>query len=409
MRLLRLVALLLLWSAPLADAAARTVTLPPPADCGPTDGIEAAARALQPGDELILGPGAFCQTGRRLIAVSGTAEKPILIRGSGVGRTVLTRPGKPTERHAFDGTEFRGAHLIIRGIHFRGGKRGLVFHGGAHHVTLEDSEVSHTANNGVTLNNGDTRHFVIRRNHIHHTGNLDRALGRTEGEGLYIGCNDAKCIAHDHVIEDNRIHHLKANGRGGNDGIEIKYGSYGNTVRNNVIHTIAPAFGNTKYPCIFAYGTLDRHQDRPNIIEGNRMWGCGEAIQIVSDAVVRNNTILDSQRGLATYYHKQVPVQRNLRIEKNTFFGTRVDLQFGRQSRKPGRVWKPPPQNIVFADNVIHGKGLKPLVTVDLPKGGGITIVDNAIDDPSPAGLVIKADPDGAIDAKAFVEAGLPN
>ena len=43
---------------------------------------------------------------------------------------------------------------------------------------------------------------------------------------MYIGCNRAKCIAHDHLVEGNEIHDLRANGRGGNDGIEIKYGSY---------------------------------------------------------------------------------------------------------------------------------------------------------------------------------------
>lgn len=383
-----------------------------PTECGPTDGFQKAANSLRPGDELILGPGIYCQTGRRLIEVSGTPEKPILIRGMGADQTILTRPGEPSARHEFEGTEFRGAHLIIRGLHFRGGDRGLVFRGGSHHITLEDSEISNTSNNGLTLNSGDTHHFIIRRNHIHHTGNLDPAIGGTEGEGMYIGCNNAKCIAHDHLIEGNEIHHLRANGRGGNDGIEIKYGSYGNIVRNNVIHTIFPALKGTKYPCIFAYGTLDAHQDRPNIIEGNLLWDCGEAIQVVSDAVVQNNIILNSQRGLAAYYHKQVPIQRNLRIEKNTFFGTRVDLQFGLQGgnkNNPDAVQKPPPKRIIFARNAIYGAGLKPLIIVNLPKGGEVTVLNNAVGDLSGSGLVIEHDPEGIISAKSFVKGGPPN
>lgn len=390
-----------------ACAQAKTVHLQPPDGCGRTDGLMLAANALEPGDELVLAPGVFCQSARRLLVVSGTADKPVTIRGAGADRTVLTRPGAPETGFGDDGTEIAGAHLVIRDIHFRGGNRGLVFHAGSHHVTLEDSEVSHTANNGVTLNNGDTHHFILRRNRIHHTGGLDPSRGRTEGEGMYIGCNAAKCIAHDHLIEDNRIYSLNANGPGGDDGIEIKYGSYGNIVRNNVIHGIGPALEGVKYPCIFAYGTLDAHRHRPNIIEDNVMWDCGEAIQVVADAVVRDNVILNSQRGLATYYHTQVPVQRNLRIVGNRIVGSRVDLRFGLQGdpnkeRKPGTVLKPPPRNIVFADNIIVGPELAPLVTVNLPLGGEITIVNNLIEDTSPERLLIENDPAGLIGPDAF-------
>ena len=175
-------------------------------------------------------------------------------------------------------------------------------------------EISHTANNGLTLNNGDTWNFHIRGNHIHHTGLLDPSVGNTEGEGIYIGCHRGGCIGRNHFIEDNLIHHLSYSGGGGNDGIEIKYRSFGNVVRNNVIHTLLPAEDGYRYPCVFAYGGNDAHQDQPNIIERNTMWGCGEAIQVVSDARVRNNLILHSGWALATYYHQVVPVQRNVHI-----------------------------------------------------------------------------------------------
>lgn len=407
------ISLLVIWSVAMtptvAMAEAKTVRLSPPAGCATSDGIVEAAKGLRPGDALVLAPGVYCRTGRRLIEARGTAERPIVIRGAGPGKSVLTRPGAPSDRHRFDGTEVRGAHLILRNLHFRGGKRGLVFHGGSHHVTLEDSEVSHTSNNGITLNNGDTHHFVIRRNRIHHTGNLDPALGPTEGEGMYIGCHDASCIAHDHLIEANEIYDLRANGSGGNDGIEIKYGSYGNIVRNNVIHTIHPAFEEVRYPGVFAYGTLDAQRDRPNLIEGNVIWGCGEAIQVVSDAVVRHNVVLNSQRALAVYYHRRVPAQRNLRITGNIFFGSRLDLQFGLQKEladDPNAVRKPPPVGIVFADNAIFGPGLRPLVTVDLPRGGGVTVRNNTVGALAPSVLVIERDPQGIIGPNAFVQGG---
>lgn len=352
---------------------------PPPGTCPATDGIAHAAALLRPGDELVLHDGIYCQTGRRLIAASGTARRPIVIRAAAGAAPLLTRPEDPHGPQRHEGTEVDGAHLLLRGLRFHRGNRGLVFLAGAHHITLEDSEVAYTANNAVTLNDGDTDSFVIRRNHIHHTGRLAAAHGGTEGEGLYVGCNQARCIASNHLIEDNLIHHTRATTVGGNDGIELKYGSYGNVVRGNVIHTILPVTDAVRYPCIFAYGVRDRDIARPNVIEGNRLNGCGEAIQVVADAIVRDNLVLNSEAALATYYHAQVPVQRNLRIVRNTFFGSRLALEFGLNADR----WeppRPPPVGIVFADNAIYGWGFDPLVTVNLPFGGDIALSGNAIE-----------------------------
>jgi hypothetical protein len=95
-----------------------------------------------------------------------------------------------------------------------------------HHVTLEDNEVFNTGNNAIALNSGDSDAMVIRRNHIHQTGRY--ALGATEGEGLYVGCNDSACRVTNSLFEGNYIHHLRGTSSGGNDGIEIKVGSGGN-------------------------------------------------------------------------------------------------------------------------------------------------------------------------------------
>ena len=155
-----------------AAQAARYVIVPPPEGiCPEQDGITAAAGKLRPGDELVIGDGVYCQTGRRLIRASGTADRPIVIRAAEGAAPVLTRPDDPAGPQRHEGTEVDGAHLVLRGLRFHRGNRGLVFHAGAHHVTVEDCEVAYTANNAMTLNNGDTADFVIRRNRIHHTGN----------------------------------------------------------------------------------------------------------------------------------------------------------------------------------------------------------------------------------------------
>src|SRR2546426_212276 len=97
----------------------------------------------------------------------------------------------------------------------------LILHGGTHPQTCR---------------RGNTDSYIIRGNHIHHTGLLASSVGTTEGEGMYVGCNNATCVASNHLIEGNYIHHTRGTSAGGNDGIEVKAGSYGNIIRNNVIH-----------------------------------------------------------------------------------------------------------------------------------------------------------------------------
>src|SRR6056300_1677187 len=97
---------------------------------------------------------------------------------------------------------------------------------------------------------GDCDSFIIRRNHIHHTGLS--TTRETEGEGMYIGCHSGSCVTTNTLVEGNYIHHTRGTSSGGNDGIEIKFGSYGNIVRGNVIHDTNIG---RKYPGIFVYGS----------------------------------------------------------------------------------------------------------------------------------------------------------
>jgi len=194
-----------------------------------------------------------------------------------------------------------------------GGSTGVCFIGG-HHITLEDSEIYETGNNAISLNYGNTDYFVFRRNHIHHTG-LSTS-GPTEGEGFYAGCNNDTCRTTNSLFEGNYIHHLRGTSDGGNDGIKIKVGSYNNVVRNNVIHDTTIG---RRYPCIFVYGG----GSGLNVVEGNVMWNCGEAIQVVSDAVIRNNIILNSDVGITSDPHVQVAQMRNVTIVNNTLYDHR--------------------------------------------------------------------------------------
>jgi len=279
-----------------------------PATVDSEEEFETLANALKPGDELILHGGAYSQNARRTVTAQGTAHKPIVIRAADGETPLITRPAETSAK--FNNIEFVDcAHLIIRGIQFRGGSSGVRFIRG-HHITFEDCEISQTGNNALTMNSGNCDAFVIRRNHIHHTGLSDR--GSTEGEGMYIGVHDGSRITTNTLVEGNYIHHLRGTSSGGNDGIEIKFGSYGNIVRDNVIHDTNIG---RKYPGIFVYGG----GKGINIVEGNVIWNAGEGIQVVSDAIIRNNIIFNcSMTGITAAPHAAVPSMRNVRIVNNT-------------------------------------------------------------------------------------------
>jgi len=279
-----------------------------PATVNSSEEFENIANSLKPGDELILYGGVYSQNGRRAVTAKGTAEKPIVIRAADGQTPLLTRPADNIDKH--NNIEFVDcAYLTIRGIRLKGGSSGVRFIRG-HHITFENCEIFETGNNALTMNSGNCDAFVIRKNHIHHTG-LSNS-GHTEGEGMYIGCHSGSCRTTNTLVESNYIHHLRSTSNGGNDGIEIKVGSYGNTVINNVIHDTNIG---RQYPGIFVYGG----GKGINVVEGNVIWNAGEGIQVVSDAIIRNNIIFNcSVTGITAAPHAAMPKVRNVRIVNNT-------------------------------------------------------------------------------------------
>ncbi len=279
-----------------------------PATVDSQDEFETVANSLKPGDELILHGGLYCQSSRRAVTAKGSAAKSIVIRAATGETPLLTRPADNIDK--YNNIEFIDcSYLIVRGIRFRGGNSGVRFIRG-HHITFEECEIFQTGNNALTMNSGDCDSFIIRKNHIHHTGlSMSR---HTEGEGMYIGCHDGSCVTTNSLFEGNYIHHLRGTSNGGNDGIEIKFGSYANIVRDNVIHDTNIS---KQYPGIFVYGG----GKGINIVEGNVIWNAGEGIQVVSDAIVRNNIVLNcSMTGITAAPHAAVPYVSNVQIVNNT-------------------------------------------------------------------------------------------
>ncbi len=315
------------------SCAGKTVEIRP-AISGTEEEFESVANSLEAGDELVLHNGVYSQNSRRAVTAKGTVDKPIVIRAAEGAKPVLTRPADNMDRH--NNIEFIDCcHLIVRGIEFKGGSSGVRFIRG-HHVTFEGCEIHETGNNALTMNSGNCDSFIIRDNHIHHTGLSER--GSTEGEGMYIGCHSGSCITTNTLVEGNYIHHTRGTSNGGNDGIEIKVGSYNNIVRNNIIHDTIIG---KQYPGIFVYGG----GPKVNIVEGNVIWNAGEGIQVVSDAIVRNNIILKcTVNGITAAPHGAVSQMRNVRIVNNTIVNNARGVRIRWSKAK----------DMVFANNAVY-------------------------------------------------------
>jgi len=313
--------------------------LPSNADATCDEEFENIANTLLAGDTLILRAGIYTQGCRRLITgLNGTASQPIVIMAAPGETVILTRPGSPQTYRENNLEIENSSYLVIRRIRFRGGDLGVRFIGANHHVTFEENEIYETSANALALHSGNSDAMIIRRNHIHHTGLYSG--GPVTGEGMYLGCHDNSCRITNSLIEGNYIHHLRSTSGGGNDGIEVKMGSYGNIIRDNVIHN---ANIDTRFPCIFVYGG----GSAANVVEGNAVWDCGEGIYAVSDAIVRNNIVIRSGYGISSYPHAAVAQMRNLTIVNNSVYGSGACLFL-----RWGTV-----TNAVLADNALYRPG----------------------------------------------------
>lgn len=195
---------------------------------------------------------------------------------------------------------------------------------------------------------------------------------------MYIGGHDGSYVTTNTLVESNYIHHTRGTSIGGNDGIEIKFGSYGNIVRDNVIHDTNIG---TKYPGIFVYGG----GKGINIVEGNVIWNAGEGIQVVSDAVIRNNIIFDcSATGITAAPHAAVPHVRNVKIVNNTIVNHPKGVLFR---------WEKAEQ-MIFANNAVYCPGS---TAIDAAGIGDETFRSNCV-----AGRLVGA----TLDGSAFCDGG---
>ena len=241
-------------------------------EIGPENDVRAVIAALKPGDELLLRGGTYRLDRGFRISVNGTAAQPVVIRASGPDAATFHQTNP---RHNV--IEIKdSSHLQIRGLRFTGGSHGIRLMA-SNHITIADSEIFETGDVALSANAGGTyRGLRLLRNHIHHTNG--------SGEGMYLGCHRDACRVVDSLIEGNYVHHTDGPTVTQGDGIEVKEGSYGNVIRNNVIH-------DTHYPGILVYGTVGNGP--ANLIENNFICTSRDnGLQAAADAIIRNNVII---------------------------------------------------------------------------------------------------------------------
>ncbi|MFO0709062.1 MAG: right-handed parallel beta-helix repeat-containing protein [Sandaracinus sp.] len=263
------------------------------------DDLWARLSSLAAGDEVIVHAGTYAQSSRFEATWAGTEAMPIVVRAAeGEARPVLTRD------EAQNLMNLHGTYFTLRGFEITGGSHGIRM-SDVHHAVLEELVVHDTGDVAISCNIGGAScdHLTIRHNEIHHTNGT--------GEGMYLGCNGGDCTLSESVIERNYVHDL---GGSQGDGIEIKQGSWGNVVRDNVIVR-------ANYPGITLYSFPAADGHGPNVIERNLVWHTNDnGIQVTGRAIIRNNVVIGAgASGIASQPNMDTPTE--VQILFNTVVG----------------------------------------------------------------------------------------
>jgi hypothetical protein len=264
-------------------------------DISPGGDLRAAIAALRPGEELVLAGGVYTVSSGFNVTVVGSETQPIVMRAKTGERARIHQANAAQNIIEISGSRY----FVVRGIEFTGGSHGIRLMD-SDFITIADCEIHDTGDVALSANSGGTYEGLrLLRNHIHHTNGT--------GEGMYLGCNSNGCRVANSLIANNYIHHTNGPTVEQGDGIELKEGSYGNIIRDNVIH-------DTHYPGIITYSTVGNGP--ANVLEGNLIWNVNDnAIQSAADTIIRNNVLLDGPISLQSH---QAGSPTNIQVVNNT-------------------------------------------------------------------------------------------
>lgn len=308
------------------------------------DDLWARLSSLVAGDEVIVHAGTYAQSSRWEATWSGTAAQPIVVRAAeGEARPVLTRDANQNLMN------LHGSYFTLRGFEITGGSHGIRL-SATDHGTLEDLLIHGTDDVAISCNIAgmNCSNMLFRDNEIYGTNGT--------GEGFYLGCNEGACALSDSIVEHNYVHDL---GGSQGDGIEIKSGSYGNTVRDNVVIR-------ANYPGITMYTYEDAAGRTPNVIERNLIWSTNDnGIQVTGHAIIRNNIVIGAAAsGIASQANQGTPT--DVQILHNTVVGA-GDACIRGSSWDSGT-------GFVIANNAVYCEGHYAL---RIPSVAGVVIAGN--------------------------------
>ena len=285
--------------------------------------LMATIAALQPGERLEVGGGTYTTDFAFRIALEGTMSAPIWVVAQAGEQPVITRAD--ALQNALEiGVGGRARYLCLRGFEITGGDIALRLHD-CTEVWLDQCHVHDCAQNAVAVNTLPVDSVFLTRNEIHGTSGA--------GEGIYLGGNNGNPIASRCVIALNHVYDC---GGSQGDGIEVKQGSWGNWIAENLVH-------DTNYPCILVYGTAGR---AVNLIERNVCFGSNDNVmQVQGEAIVRNNVAFAG--ALAFHSGDHQGSTRNLAVVHNTFVNEGVAVNLASWNGRPG---------MVFANNAAYSR-----------------------------------------------------
>lgn len=305
--------------------------------------------SLNAGDRLVIGGGTYTLTNNFTFLRSGTATRPIFIVAKDGEQPILYRSAANHNGMEMGSGSTTVAYVLLRGIEIYGGSIGIRIHK-ANNLWLDGCTVHDTADGGLSTNTQNTDQIYLTRNHIYNTGGY--------GEGMYLGANNGAVIMSNSVIALNHIHDTAITNPIQGDGIELKQGSYGNLIAENLVH-------DTRYPGILVYGTAGMPV---NIIEKNVVYNSGDnTMQVQGEAIVRNNLIMNGAGYAFASFNHQGTVT-NLQVLHNTIINTGRAFSVSAWANKSG---------MVFANNVAYSQNSYGMMF----SGGssGVTLTGNVV------------------------------
>lgn len=284
--------------------------------------LKAAVAGLVPGDHLQIGAGSYdLGTSVFDITVSGTAQAPIVIDGQ--GQVKMTRPDA-SQNGLIIGSGSPVSYVALKGIEIEGSSIGIRVYN-CSNLWLDSLHIHDTDDAALTTNTTDTEYIYITRNEIHDTNGF--------GEGMYLGANNGAVIMRYSVVALNHVYNT--GGQQG-DGIELKQGSYGNLIAENLVH-------DCNYPCILVYGT---DGEEVNIIEKNILYNSNDNVmQVQGEAIVRNNLMINGNTAFHSHDHQGQTT--NLQVIHNTIINSGMACRLNSWSGREG---------MVFANNAVYSE-----------------------------------------------------